>query len=75
MKNKYYRYSYENEAGQKIYESLDGELLIQIDDSNISEYNFCTYENGKASRNLALMKNVVDVDIAKSGDIRVIYRR
>lgn len=75
MKNKYYRYSYENEAGQKIYESLDGDLLIQIDNSAVNCYNFCTYEGGKASRNLALMRDVVDVDIAKSGDIRVIYRR
>lgn len=74
---KYYTHSFTDDKGRKIFESKDGERLINTDIKNdrVSKNTIAIVkEDGKTLRRLCYANNISCVYQVASGDIAVIFK-
>lgn len=74
---KYYKHSFTDDKGRKVYEASDGERLINTDikDDRISKNTIAMIkEDGKTLRRLSYANNVSSVYKTASGDIAIIFK-
>lgn len=74
---KYYKHSFKDDKGRKVYEASDGERLINTDIKNdrISKNTIAIIkEDGKTLRRLSYANTVSSVYKTASGDIAIFFK-